>query len=326
MPGVPADRVTLADIILGKIKEKHDEMASGGAAGGGGGGGHAFQIPEEDSYTPPDPKVVTVYGAVGKILSKYRSGKVPKAFKIIPKLHNWEEILFITEPETWSAAAVYQATRIFTSNLKAKMAQRFFNLVLLPRIRDDIEEFKKLNFHLYRSVAKTLFKPGAFFKGILIPLCQGGDCNLREAVIIASILARNSIPVLHASAAMLQIAELPYTGANSIFLRVLLDKKYALPYRVIDALVFHFIRFTADPRDMPVLWHQCLLIFVQRYKEDVTSEQKDGLLALLRKHKHHSITDEIRREIVLSRSRDNEVPMETEQGGSFATAATMAMD
>ena len=27
----------------------------------------------------------------------------------------------------------YQATRIFTSNLKEKMAQRFFNLILLPR-------------------------------------------------------------------------------------------------------------------------------------------------------------------------------------------------
>ena len=35
----------------------------------------------------------------------------------------------LTEPEKWSAAAVYQATRIFTSTLKEKMAQRFFNQV-----------------------------------------------------------------------------------------------------------------------------------------------------------------------------------------------------
>lgn len=32
-------------------------------------------------------------------------------------------------------------------------------------------------------------------------------------------------------------AEMPYSGTNSFFLRVLLDKKYALPYRVVDALV-----------------------------------------------------------------------------------------
>ena len=49
---------------------------------------------------------------------------------------------------------------------------RFFNLLLLPRVRDDIAEYKRLNFHLYMSLKKALFKPAAFFKGILIPLCQ----------------------------------------------------------------------------------------------------------------------------------------------------------
>ena len=34
------------------------------------------------------------------------------------------QILYLTEPDTWSAAAMYQATRIFASNLNAKMAQR----------------------------------------------------------------------------------------------------------------------------------------------------------------------------------------------------------
>lgn len=45
------------------------------------------------------------------------------------------------------------------------MAQRFYNLVLLPRIRDDITEYKRLNFHLYSALKKALFKPGAWFKG-----------------------------------------------------------------------------------------------------------------------------------------------------------------
>lgn len=67
---------------------------------------------------------------------------------------------------------MYQATRIFTSNLKEKMAQRFFSLVLLPRVRDDIAEYKRLNFHLYQALRKALFKPGAFMKGFLLPLCE----------------------------------------------------------------------------------------------------------------------------------------------------------
>jgi len=74
-------------------------------------------------------------------------------------------------------------------------------------------------------------------------LClQAGNCTLREAVIISSVLVKNSIPMLHSAAAILKIAEMEYNGANSIFLRALLDKKYALPYRVVDAIVFHFVR------------------------------------------------------------------------------------
>jgi hypothetical protein len=33
--------------------------------------------------------------SVGDILSKYRSGKLPKAFKIIPSLQNWEEVIMV---------------------------------------------------------------------------------------------------------------------------------------------------------------------------------------------------------------------------------------
>lgn len=72
---------------------------------------------------------------------------------------------------------------------------------------------------------------------------QSGTCTLREAVIVASVLTKNSIPMLHSAAAILKIAEADYNGANSIFLRALLDKKYALPYRVVDAVVFHFLRY-----------------------------------------------------------------------------------
>jgi len=101
-------------------------------------------------------------------------------------VHNWLVILELVdistllnffcflEPSTWSAAAMYQGIRIFASNLKENMAQRFYNLVLLPRVRDDIDEYKKLNFHLYQALKKALFKPGAFMKGILIPLCEVG--------------------------------------------------------------------------------------------------------------------------------------------------------
>ncbi|XP_076857214.1 bystin [Brachyhypopomus gauderio] len=290
----PPVRRTLADIIMEKITEKQTEVGT---------------VMSEVSGRPMpqlDPRVIEVYRGVSKVLSKYRSGKLPKAFKIIPALSNWEQVLYLTEPESWSAAAMFQATRIFSSNLKERMAQRFYNLVLLPRIRDDIAEYKKLNFHLYSALKKALFKPGAWFKGILLPLCESGTCTLREAIIIGSILTKCSIPVLHSSAAMLKLAEMEYTGANSIFLRLLLDKKYALPFRVLDALLAHFLSFRSEKRTLPVLWHQSLLTLVQRYKADLASDQKEALLELLKIQTHPQISAEVRRELQNADSRDLE--------------------
>lgn len=288
-------RRTLADIIQEKLTEKKTEIET--------------ELSDKNTLRVEDmdERVVKMYRSIRDILKCYRSGKLPKAFKIIPSLRNWEQVLYLTEPDSWTAAAVYQATRIFASNLNAKMAQRFFNLVLLPRIRDDISEFKRLNFHLYMALKKSLFKPAAFFKGILIPLAECGNCTLREAIIVGSILAKNSIPMLHSAAALLKLAEMEYNGATSIFLRTLLDKKYALPFRVIDALVFHFSRFEKETRELPVLWHQSFLTFVQRYKADISSEQKELLIAVLRVHNHPTITEEIRKEIIHSEPRDVEM-------------------
>lgn len=136
---------------------------------------------------------------------------------------------------------------------------------------------------------------------------QSGDCTLREAIIFGSVIARNQIPVLHSSACLLKICEMEYNGANSIFIRIFLDKRYALPYRVVDATVFHFIRFENDKREMPVLWHQSLLTFVQRYKNDISSEQKEALFGLLRKQQHPKLTPEIRRELQAAKCRDVEM-------------------
>ncbi|XP_037031605.1 bystin [Bradysia coprophila] len=285
----------LADVIMEKISEKQTEIHTQLSDVG------SLKIEELD------PRVKEMYEGVRDVMKKYRSGKVPKAFKIIPKLRNWEQILFITEPHNWSAAAMYQGTRIFASILAQHMAQRFYNLVLLPRIRDDLSEYRKLNAHLYNAMRKALFKPAAFMKGVILPLLESGDCTLREAIIFGSVIARNQIPVLHSSACLLKICVMEYNGANSIFIRIFLDKRYALPYRVVDATVFHFIRFENDKREMPVLWHQSLLTFLQRYKNDISSEQKEALFGLLRKQQHPKLTPEIRRELQAAKCRDVEM-------------------
>ena len=303
----PGQHRSLADIILEKLN-KHtadDSIAPALVSGGRSGAnddGDAQAL--EDMMLPGvSPKVAEVYSSVADLLSRYKSGKLPKAVKIIPKLKNWEEILFLTQPHRWTPGATYMATRMFASNLNAKMAQRYNSLVLLPRVRDDILDNKRLHFNLYQALKKAVFKPAAFFKGILLPLCQSGNCTLREAVIVSSVLNRVSVPVLHSSAALMRIADMEYSGINSFFIKVLLDKKYALPYKVVDALVEHFVRFTSDERELPVVWHQSLLTFVQRYKFDVRAGDKTKLLMLLRQQHHYLVSPEVRRELLNSSSR-----------------------
>lgn len=274
---------TLADFIMEKIHEKEDGIDAASSA--------------VAPVSSVDPKVVHVFRGVGKVLAQHRSGQLPKAFKIIPTLRNWEDILFLTSPEEWTPAAMFAATRLFASNLNERMAQRFYHLVLLPAVEDNIDSYGKLNYHYYQALLKAAFKPAAFYRGIILPLCSTA-CSLKKAVVFASVVAKTSIPVLHSAVALMKLAEMDYSGVASLFIRVLCDKKYALPHRVLDALVAHFVRTADDPRGtLPVLWHQSLLTFVQRYRRDLTHDDRELLKPVLRAQDHGQITREIRREL-----------------------------
>ena len=279
----PGARRTLADVIMEKIAEKEA-------------GADAMDDDVEDNTLPE--RVVEAYSGMIPLLERYRCGKLPKAFKVIPALERWEDVLWLVRPDLWSAHCVEAATKVFASNLDPKRARVFYNEVLLERCRDDITVNKKLNYHLYQALHKALFKPAPWFKGILLPLVQDRDCTLREALIFGSVLAKASVPAAHAAVVLLKLADMAYSGAQSVFLIVLLNKKYALPRRVVDAVAKSFLKFESDEAELPVLWHQSLLTFVQRYRADLDDATSASLLKLLKAHKHHTITHEIRRELV----------------------------
>jgi len=285
-----AETRTLADIIIEKLNESKRNNGDADMADGAS----AYDGPEALSLPP---KVVEVYTAVGVMLGHYKSGKMPKALKMLPHLRNWEDVLWVTRPDSWSAQATFACTRIFASNLNERMSQRFFNMVLLEKVRDDIRTNNKLNYHLYAALSKALFKPASFYKGILLPLAQSGSCTLREATIIGSVLAKVSIPMNHSAACLLKLCEMPYSGSTSFFVKVLVNKKYSLPRRVLEGLVTHFTNFIRETRVLPVIWHQSLLVFAQRYKLQLTDEHRSAFKELLKIHSHHQITQEVRREL-----------------------------
>lgn len=249
---------------------------------------------DKAEFADIDPKIVDLFTEIGQVLSKYRSGRIPKAFKIIPTLVNWEKIIELTRPDDWSAAAMLHATKIFASTATPPQCQRFYNLILLPRIRDDIDGLKKLHFHMYQCLFKALFKPAAFFKGILLPLCKSDNFSLREAVVLASMLRKASIPQLHAAAALLSISCLEYTSPRAYILQALIEKNYALPLRVLNGIVSHFLKMKNNKEiTLTVSWHSCLISFIQRYSNTLSNEHKNELIGLVKIHSHHKITPEI---------------------------------
>jgi hypothetical protein len=194
--GGAVERRTINDLIMDKIREKEEmQAASAQAQDDSSQAGHSSGGPRLP------PKVVAVYTEIAQLLKHYSAGKLPKAFKIIPSLTNWEEVsknmtriiqnlkrigtlvwqlglhralpktlhvfdvksffgfwfmraswligcvcflscrqvLWLTKPDEWSPASVLAATRIFASNFNERMAQRFFNLILLGRVQADIE-------------------------------------------------------------------------------------------------------------------------------------------------------------------------------------------
>lgn len=76
----------LADLIMQKIEEKN-------------------QGEEQQAKQQLDPKIIEVYSKIGSILQQYlnllthyfsyRAGRLPKAFKLIPSLSNWEDVRYV---------------------------------------------------------------------------------------------------------------------------------------------------------------------------------------------------------------------------------------
>ena len=147
-----------------------------------------------------------------------------------------------------------------------------------------------------------------------------------------------------------------------LYLEQKLIRNIGIAWQCIDSLVFHFLRYAATAnaevragttsasvaRSLPVIFHQCLLSFAERYRNDskwiseasnmpaiktrtsanvdmllVTEDQREALLDLLLNYGHEKIAPEIRKELLAGRGRG--VPLE-EDGPAFDGDDTMVID
>jgi hypothetical protein len=83
MNTIPDARKTVADVIMEKLTEKKTELQTQMSDESRTVAGGEFQL---------DDRIVQMYSNIKIVLQKYRSGKLPKAFKILPSLNNWEHV------------------------------------------------------------------------------------------------------------------------------------------------------------------------------------------------------------------------------------------
>lgn len=159
---------------------------------------------------------------------------------------------------------------VFRIGIITSISKRFFQLVLLHSLRNNLikNNQTRLDMPLYLALQKALKKaPALFLKGLLIPLCESKSCTVLEASVIARVIVQSQFPVLQSATALLKLSELSFTLPIGILVLVFLEKKQALPYRVIDTLIVkYFANQQTLGRDMvlPQIWFQALYTFVKR--------------------------------------------------------------
>lgn len=81
-------------------------------------------------------------------------------------------------------------------------------------------------------------------------------------------------------------------------MRTLLERNYPLPYKVVDGIVEHFMRFEGERcRIYPVVWYQALLVFLRNYKMHIKDEDIEEIRTFIQRHKQNKIIYAIMHEL-----------------------------
>ncbi|EZG55422.1 bystin [Gregarina niphandrodes] len=285
---------TIGDLIFAKMQEKSRAEA------------------EAEKMALFNESTKKLFADVGDYMSHYRVGKLPKALRFIPNLKNWLDVLWLTQPERWTPHGVAAVTPMFVNGVGEGDSQKYMSYVLLPAVLQDIQKFDRLNVHLFEALGKCLYKPAAFFKAIYFPVILDSKCNYKQAVILNSVVAKQSVPAVHVAAALIKLCKHePPTNQLYYSMLRLINKKNNLPLAAVRVVAAYFISYmTKTDQIPPVIWQQAFLVFVQRWKTELNHNELEAIKKLIKVHHHTKITMEIRRELnYLSHDNHQDIAM-----------------
>lgn len=241
-------------------------------------------------------KAREIYQNLGKILKVYTSGKLPKALTVLSsqKVKDWLQLLYVSEPHSWSSNALFAITTLFTQTASDSKCKKFFTYILLDILQYHLENSHKLSAKVWQALLKSGRRPKPYIFGILIPIVEQNNFSKKEAKIFTQVIVRVKLPLEYSNAFLFKICSNPEISVSkTIVISKFIEKRQGLAIKIIDAIFAYFMGYLAIKEQQPIFWHQTLLKFVKNYGENINFEQREAFDQLLKFHKHPQITKEI---------------------------------
>ncbi|VDL22594.1 unnamed protein product [Hymenolepis diminuta] len=234
------------------------------------------------------------------VLTHYRSGPLPKTVKMLPHLPGYDSLLEMLSPLDWTNHVYPKMVKVFSAK-GGQQAMHFYENYLLPKVRNDISENRRLCVQLFDSLILSIFRTEEFLSSIFLPWIRS-EMTKTEGIILSHLVKKASIRAHFSSVALVLVLEEEFSIPRSMVIEAILKKRYFLPEKAIACLVKYFVsfadrdcsmHFTAEGR-MPVTWFASFLTFLEFYREGISPEERMELVRVCKRHQHPSITPDIR--------------------------------
>lgn len=222
------------------------------------------------------------------VLTHYRSGPLPKTVKMLPHLPGYDSLLEMLSPLDWTYHVYPKMVKVFSAKGGQQAMQyfllyffisfivvsscefiylfllSFYENYLLPKVRNDISENRRLCVQLFDSLILSIFRTEEFLSSIFLPWIRVGilsiysvesyfclktyrACLLQsemtktEGIILSHLVRKASIKAHFSSVALVLVLEEEFSIPRSMVIEAILRKRYFLPEKAIACLVKYFV-------------------------------------------------------------------------------------
>ncbi|KAA3674638.1 essential nuclear protein 1 [Paragonimus westermani] len=118
----------------------------------------------------------------------------------------------------------------------------FYENYLLPKVKQDIEENRRLCVQLFEALIASMFRPEEFVSGVFLPWIQS-EMSKTEGIILAHLIKKATLKARFAAVALALSLEEEFSIPRSMVIEALLSKHYHMPEAALERVLQYFLRW-----------------------------------------------------------------------------------